>query len=152
MSADGNKATLLRYVDVVWGRKNLDALGDFLVSSYRRHVSHNAPPLDVNGQRQRLVVMCTAFPDAELTVEAVLADGDLVAFRSTMRGTHRAALGGVKATGRPVAVGLVDMVRFEDGKIAEHWGGADFLDLYGQIGAVLTDGPHPSHTSWKTLE
>jgi predicted ester cyclase len=53
------------------------------------------------------------FPDLSITVEDVMADGDLVAARVVMRGTHQ---GEVKA---------IDMFRISNGKIVEHWGHAD---------------------------
>jgi len=147
-----NEARLRQYLDEVWGRRALDALDRFLSPDYRRHTSPKQRQLDRDGQHQRLGMLWSAFLDANLTVEAVIADGDLVAFRSRSRGTHRGAFAGFPATGRPVEVHLVDLVRFAGGKIAEQWGGPDFLDLYGQIGATLVPGPHVSHESWKTLE
>jgi predicted ester cyclase len=147
-----NKSTLLRYIDEVWGRRSLDGIDRFLAPNYRRHTSPTQPPIDRDGQRNRLRTLWSAFPDAVLAVEAVIADGDHVAFRSRFRGTHRGVFSGFAATGRSVDVQLLDLVRFDGGRIAEQWGGPDFLDLYGQIGAVLVPGPHASHDSWKTLE
>lgn len=74
-----------------------------------------------------------AFPDIALTVDDVLIDGDRIAFRSTLRGTHLGPFRGFEPTGRPVTVSLVDIVRVENDQFVEQWGGPDLLDLLRQI-------------------
>ncbi|HUG31472.1 MAG TPA: ester cyclase [Acidimicrobiia bacterium] len=135
MSPEENKQLLERYVAEVWDNGNLEALKDFLAPDYRRHVSPTLPPLDLDEQTQRLAGFRSAFPDIELTVEEVLAEGDRIAFRSTITGTHRGELAGLPPTGRQIAVGLVDVIRVEDGRFAEQWGGPNMADLFRQLGA-----------------
>jgi len=66
-----------------------------------------------------------AFPDMRVTVEDLVAEGDRVAARVTMRGTHRGVFQGLAPTGKRVEVRAMDMFRISDGKIVEHWGHAD---------------------------
>jgi steroid delta-isomerase-like uncharacterized protein len=66
-----------------------------------------------------------AFPDLSVTVEDVMAEGDRVAARVTMRGTHLGEFQGIAPTGKRVEVRAMDMFRISDGKIMEHWGHAD---------------------------
>ncbi len=133
MSAEANEQLLARYVREVWDEGNLDALERFLSPSYKRHVSPTLPPLDRNGQIERLGGFRSAFPDITLTVEDVVAGDDRVAFRSTIRGTHRGPLAGLAATENEIEVTLVDIVRIEDGSFAEQWGGPDMSDLIRQL-------------------
>ena len=65
------------------------------------------------------------FPDLSVTVEDVMAEGDRVAARVTMRGTHRGEFQGIAPTGKRVEVRAIDMFRISNGKIVEHWGHAD---------------------------
>src|SRR5215212_9433654 len=65
------------------------------------------------------------FPDLNVTVEDVMAEGDRVAARVTMRGTHRGEFQGIAPTGKRVEVRAIDMFRISGGKIVEHWGAAD---------------------------
>ena len=65
------------------------------------------------------------FPDLSITVEEVMAEGDRVAARVTMRGTHRGEFQGIAPTGKRVEVKAIDMFRISGGKIVEHWGHAD---------------------------
>jgi steroid delta-isomerase-like uncharacterized protein len=138
MTARENKALLRRYIEEVWHKSNTAALDDFLAPNYRRHVSATTPPLTLDGQKQRLAGFRTAFPDIELTLEDVLAEDDRVAFRSTIRGTHEAEFQGIAPTGSRVTVALLDVVRIEDGRIVEQWGGPDMLDLLRQLGATVS--------------
>jgi predicted ester cyclase len=53
-----------------------------------------------------------------------------------LTGTHRGELGGIPASGKSVEFDCTDIIRVEDGKVAEHWGTTDNLSLMQQIGAV----------------
>ncbi len=66
-----------------------------------------------------------AFPDLRVTVEDLVAEGDRVAARVTMRGTHQREFQGLAPTGKRVQVRAIDMFRISNGKIVEHWGHAD---------------------------
>ena len=65
------------------------------------------------------------FPDLSITVEDVIAEGDRVAARVVMRGTHWGEFQGIAPTGKQVEVKAIDMFRISNGKIVEHWGHAD---------------------------
>jgi steroid delta-isomerase-like uncharacterized protein len=65
------------------------------------------------------------FPDLTIAVEEVMAEGDKVTARVTMRGTHQGEFQGIAPTGRRVEVRAIDIFRIEDGKIVEHWGHGD---------------------------
>ena len=77
-----------------------------------------------------------AFSDFELTVEDVLADGDKVAGRYTIRGTHSGELMGVPATGNPVDLEAQSFFRFENGQVVERWQALDGAALLTQLGAL----------------
>ena len=65
------------------------------------------------------------FPDLSVAIEDVMAQGDRVAARVTMRGTHRGEFQGIAPTSKRVEVRAIDMLRISGGKIVEHWGHAD---------------------------
>lgn len=129
-----------RYVERIWGKGDLEALPDFLAASYRRYLSPRDEPLDVDGQRRRLAGIRAAFPDAGLQIQAIVAEGDLVTFRSLMSGTHLGTFLGLPATGRRFEVSIIDVLRVSDGLVVEHWGGPDLLDLVRQLGATVVPG------------
>ena len=56
-----------------------------------------------------------------VTVEDIIAEGDKVVARITMSGTHQGELMGVAPTGKQITLGLIDIVRFDGGKLVERW-------------------------------
>ena len=66
-----------------------------------------------------------AFPDLSDAVEDLMAEGDRVAARGTMRGTHRGEFQRIAPTGKRVEVSAIDMFRISGSKVVEHWGHAD---------------------------
>ena len=86
----------------------------------------------------------TAFPDLKFEVHAILAEGDIVAFRSTMTGTHRGTLSvgsarELPATGRTVSVSHMHFVRMVNGKVTDLWHLWDTPQMLGQLG--ITPAP-----------
>ena len=75
-------------------------------------------------------------PDAQISVEASVAERDVVASRWTITGTHRGTFQGVPATGRLVTFSGIDFSRVVEGKVAEHWAQFDLLAVLQQIGAL----------------
>src|SRR5688572_18195094 len=80
----------------------------------RGFVGHNMPlglPPGRDGVKRFLEELRSGLDDLSITIDAVLADGDLVAVRSTIRGVHRGALMGIPATGRRLEIEGMDVVR-----------------------------------------
>ena len=77
-----------------------------------------------------------AFPDYQITIHDVIVEGDKVVTRKTFYGTHQGDWMGVPASGRKIAFGGIDIVRFAGDKVVEHWGQFDMLTLAQQIGAI----------------
>jgi predicted ester cyclase len=133
MPAEENKALVRRVLAEVRHGWTPAVIEQFFAPDYRRHLSPTGPHLTGEEQRERASRLRVAFPDAEATLEDILAEGDRVAYRLTIRGTHRASFLGVAPTGRRVAVSLFAIVRVEGGKLAEEWGGLDQGDLLRQL-------------------
>lgn len=134
MPGDENRNLLHRYIAEVWGAGDPEAVLRFAAETFKRHTSPRSAPLDRAAQIERLKGIRAAFPDITIEVEDVVSEADKLVFRSTMRGTHQGEFLGIAPTGREVVVGLLDLVRIEDGRFAEQWGGPDMLDLLRQLG------------------
>jgi steroid delta-isomerase-like uncharacterized protein len=137
MSAeDRNKALLRRFYEELWNQGNLEAIPELISEDFvDHHALPGAPP-----SRERLAALVTtwrtAFPDMRESVEDLIAEGDKVVGRFTMRGTHDGAFMGVPPTSRSVTMSGIDIVRVADGKIAEFWYGEHLLELMQQLGAA----------------
>jgi steroid delta-isomerase-like uncharacterized protein len=77
-----------------------------------------------------------AFPDLKITVEAQIAEGDLVVTRWSSTGTHEGDLPGLPASHNKVTVTGIGIDRIENGKIVEGWNNWDTLGMMQQLGAV----------------
>ncbi len=141
MSTEENKSLVRRYVDQVLNGGRFELLDELLSPNYKRYLSPTVAPLTPELQKQRLAGLRAAFPDLHLTIDDLIAEGDRIVLRVTLRGTHRGAFQGIAPTARPVTVFALDVVRIEDGKFIEHWGGPDLLNLLQQLGAVVSAAP-----------
>jgi steroid delta-isomerase-like uncharacterized protein len=77
-----------------------------------------------------------AFPDLKMTMDDAIVEGNQIAARFTMTGTHKGEFAGVPATGKSVKIGGIDIVRFEGDKAVEHWGYTDQMGLMQQLGVM----------------
>lgn len=77
-----------------------------------------------------------ALPEFEVTFEDLLAEGDRVAMRLTITGTHEGPMMGTEPTGKLVEFSNMIFHRMESGKIAERWVQPDVFELLKQIGSI----------------
>ena len=78
----------------------------------------------------------SAFPDFHVTIEDQIAEGDRVATRWTMRGTHEGEFRGISPTGKQITVTGIGIFRFSDGKVVESWDNFDQLGMMRQLGVI----------------
>ena len=110
---------------------------------------YNGQPISREVIRQMRSILWTAAPDVQWIAENTFAEGDWVAVRWTMRGTHTGefvhpAWGSAPASGKPVALTYLDHYRIADGQIAETWEVRDGLSLREQFGIVTTPSQSPA--------
>lgn len=95
----------------------------------------NQPP-GVEGAKQILLELTTAFPDLKIKIEDVLQDGNKVVVRSEISGTQRNPLMGLPAKNRKMAIQAIDIHEFKDGKIVRTWHTEDWLTGLHQLGIL----------------
>ena len=135
MSAAENKDLVRRFIEGVLVGGDFAALAELTAPDC---VEHTAPPGEppAEGTAARFMVLWrAAFPDLAITVEDLVAEGDRVAARWTLRGTHRGAFLGRPPTGRRVAVAGRERYRLADGRIVERWAAVDTPGLLRQLDA-----------------
>jgi predicted ester cyclase len=104
-------------------------------------VSLEPAPLDSEAWTRFLSGFVEAFPDLHLTVEDAVGEGDLVAQRVHFAGIHTGEFQGLPPTHRKVTFSGLELNRFVDGRVAEHWFQMDSLTLLQQLGLVVVPGP-----------
>lgn len=135
MTAEENKALVLRYIDEVWNGHDLGAIDELVSPGYVNHAA-STEEYRRGGARRIWEWVLSVFPDHRFDVDDVAADGQTVAVRGTMVGTHEGELMGIAPTGERVAVQQSHWFRVVDEKIAEHWAVRDDLGMMRQLGVM----------------
>ena len=134
-------AIAMRYADEVWNGQDLDAVDGIFSAG---HVYHDPLlpdlPTGPDGVRQRRGIYLAAIPDGRVTLNRILADGQLVAADWSYTGTNSGEIMGMPPTGRTGSITGSHFFRFEGERIAETWTYPDNLGLLQQLGLV-TVGP-----------
>ncbi len=136
MSAEDNKATNRRFYEEVINQKQLAVVDEIADATYVNHSFPPGLPPGREGLKAFVGAFHAAFPDGHLSIDQMIAEGDTVATRLTFRGTQTGNFLSIPPTGKQVAVPALDMARFADGKLVEHWGGPDQMSLMQQLGVI----------------
>jgi steroid delta-isomerase-like uncharacterized protein len=143
VSEEENKALIRQWIEA-YNQRDLEAEADVLAPGFVAHVPGAPAPLDLEGLeawRQFLAPFTEAFPDLQLTIQEVAAEGETVAARVAFRGTHRGEFQGIPPTGKQVAFSSMEFNRVVDGKVEEHWVEINLLGLVQQLGVATIPGP-----------
>jgi steroid delta-isomerase-like uncharacterized protein len=136
MSAEENKALFRRFYEEVWNRGNLSVADELIAPDFINHAASPGSNRGPESMRGSVTWARNAFPDLHFEIEELIAEGDIVAGRLTMSGTHEGSLMGEPPTGRSVRTNHMHFVRFRDGKAVEHWGVRDDLGMMRQLGLI----------------
>ncbi len=131
-----NKRLMERFVEFI--NTASEKLADELISPKAIfHVPGRPEPVvGPAGYLEIIGMMRGGFPDIRWTLEETIAEGDNVAARFTMRGTHQGNFFGVPPTGKKIAVQAMNFYRWSNGQIVGERGQPDLLGLLQQIGAA----------------
>ncbi len=139
--AQSEETLIHRWFEEVWNQKRESAIdelmaGDNIVNGL---VGPDGKPMrGPAGFKPFFRHFCTAFPDIRIVVEDVVVDGDKIAARCSVSGTHTGPGLMPAPTTKPIAITGMCIVRVENGKIAESWNNFDFMSLYQQLGMQLS--------------
>ena len=137
-----NAATVRRFIKDVVNGGSMHLLTEMVAPDFVGHAPHG-DHYGPEGVRIVVAEYRVAFPDLSVTVEDLLAQGDRVAYRFLLRGTHTGPFMGIPASGQPVVAGGMAIERLADGRLAESWMYLDAPQLLRQLGVapVLEHGP-----------
>ena len=121
MSVDYNKIIVRRFFEEVFIKRNI-SLVDELVSP--NFINHNASiqVLGVEGVRRAAIAQLSGFPDIHTAIEDIIAEGEKVVVRGRDHFTQQ-------PEGKPIELTWIEILRLEDGKLAEAWVEADMRPL-----------------------
>ena len=137
--SEQNKAMVRKFVEEVQTRHNFDAMDDIVADDPVNHTPipgmPEMPPTR-EALKQLQMGLVAAFPDARLTINNQVAEGDKVVTHKTFEGTHQGDLFGMPPSGKQVRFDIIDIWGIVDGRMKDHWAVADMMSLMQQIGAA----------------
>jgi steroid delta-isomerase-like uncharacterized protein len=134
MPASANEENLQRAFEA-WNARDLDGYLALYDDSIKLH-GYSSEPMDKTAVRGFYEMIHRAFDGPKLTFHDVISNGDRLAIRFTMTGTHRAEFLGIPPTGRNVAVDGITILKFKNGRCVERWSSVDMYAWLLQLGAV----------------
>ena len=143
MSTEDNKAATRRGFEEGWNQGKVDVFDELFASTFSYHDPALPNGLNTQGYKQLVTAMRKAFPDLQITIDDLIAEGDQVAVRLTLRGTHTGDLETVMhipATGKQVTESIIALVRFAGVKAVEVWSQPDTLGFLQQLGVIRMPG------------
>ena len=112
-------------------------LDELCAPDYKMYFPSNAEPINLEEHKQLYQAFKDAFPDMNHTIDTIIAEGDMVSTRETIRGTHNGEFQGIPPTGNKFEMSAICHWRISDGKLVEYWSDGDILGLMTQLGMEL---------------
>jgi steroid delta-isomerase-like uncharacterized protein len=137
--SEENKKLVRRWFDEVWNKGRADAIEEMFAPDGIAHGLSDDPAKPITGPREFRpfhTVFREAFPNMMIVVEDMVAEGDKVAARCSVRAKHEGEFLGRAATESPVDFTGMVIVRIDNGKIVEAWNNFDFMTLHRQVGLL----------------
>jgi steroid delta-isomerase-like uncharacterized protein len=135
-TAENKEIVRRRWYQDLWDNWNLSTADDLFTSDYRLHLPGIPTSMDREATKAVVKMFSASFPDLQHTIDEMIAEGNAVAARWTIRGTHRGDFQGIPATGQSVKLSGTTVHHLADGKIAETWLTFDNLQLLQQLGVT----------------
>jgi predicted ester cyclase len=140
MSTETNKALMRRAIEEVYNQGKVALIDELGTPNYVHHM----PPFPDFGSledyKRFFIAIRSAFPDLHITIEDLIAEGELVVLRYTWRGTNTGDFVlptmRIPATGKQVTMMGITITRYAGGKAVEAWDLVDNLGFYQQLGLI----------------
>jgi steroid delta-isomerase-like uncharacterized protein len=135
-----NKEIVRRIFDEFWRGGNTSVLDQLLASDATNHELSKEPVSGRNAYKEWATgfrqVTARGYPDLDIALDAIVAEGDLVVKRWTFRGTHTGDYMGLPPSGKKVVMAGSTMYRIQGGQVRESWWNYDALGMMQQLGII----------------
>jgi predicted ester cyclase len=126
-----NKTIVRNYLEEVWTKHHHAAVDDYLSPDFAQHTSNVSSGRA--GVRGFFAMLDSALSDLDFALEDVIAEGDKVYWRFTLRARHSGPFIGLAPTGKTITLTGMSIGRLAEGKLVEAWGEQDMLGLMQQL-------------------
>lgn len=132
MTNEQNIAATRRLIDEGFTRGDLGVCDELVAPDALENQRGSGPGIE--GTKNTIRTLHAWFSDFTLTVVDLVASEDTVWIRNRATGVNTGSVMGRPPTGRPFDITVIDILRFADGKVVEHWGVPDQLGMLIQLG------------------
>jgi predicted ester cyclase len=137
-----DNVTLARSLYEAWNDRNFDRAAASVTPDAKITIIGSGDTFEgPEGIRKYDLMWAEAFPDGQITIDRVIAQGDHVVVEFTGRGTHTGTLvtpaGSIAATGRSVTLQLCDVLEISDGLVSSQRTYFDAGSLMAQLGLTV---------------
>ncbi|WP_089726787.1 ester cyclase [Candidatus Thiosymbion oneisti] len=135
MSSEDNKQVVRRFYDEVMGAGRVEVLDEVMVEDFIDHgEALFGSPRGRETLRQSIGAVHGILPGLYVSLHEIIAEGDLVGVRGTMRCRHGGNFLGVAGTGHELSWEGIAIFRLAAGRIAERWFNSDSISIFRQLG------------------
>jgi steroid delta-isomerase-like uncharacterized protein len=134
MGAAENKEVIRRLVKEIWNQGDASAIDRYFAATFRNHNPNLPFVTDRSSFAEWVAATRYSFPDGVTQIDSLVAEGDLVVARWTMRGSHRGTFNGISPTGRMVTLSGITFYHLLAGQVIECWWMTDSYGLLKQLG------------------
>jgi steroid delta-isomerase-like uncharacterized protein len=139
-SPEVNKEIVGRYFNEIMNQGKLEVIDEIMAPNFAFRIPTLADPVrGRDGIKQFVTGLRTGFPDIQFTVKHQIVEGNKVAARYSMTGTHKGEFLGVPATGNSVKDIGNDLFHLAGGQIVGIWVSEDAVGLMQQLGAIAAE-------------
>ena len=140
MSAEEkNKLLVHEFFEEAWVKGNVAAVDEFMAADYVEHPRPSTLPPGTEGLKQLIAAYRTAFPDLKMTLDDIFGEGEMVAYRWSVSGTHLGDWLGIPPTGNHITATGITIFRIAGGKVVESWTSIDLSPTDEEL-RWLTEG------------
>lgn len=133
--ASKNKEVIRNLYENILNKRKFEQLGSVISNDY----ANDQGGKGIEGFQKQIPELIKAFPDAQWTLTAIIAEGDNVVVKQTMQGTHREKFQNITPTNRAVTNEGMAIYKLKDGKIIHHEIKTDRLGFLQQLGVIPVD-------------
>lgn len=135
MTTTDNETIVRRFYEEVMNQGKVEVLDEVMDENFVDHgEALFGSPKGREILRQGISATHGILAGLTVTLEGIIAEGDLVGVRGTMRCTHQGAFLGVAPTGNELTWKGVAIFRLAGGKIVERWFNSDSISILRQLG------------------
>lgn len=131
-----NTDIVRRAIEEGWNKADFSVIDEVYDRDFVFHQEGGEVVNGIDNFKQWVRLIHAAFPDIQYSIEAMYAEGNSVATRYTVRGTHQGDFRGLQPTGKAFDLTGHLIHRIAGGKKVEGWGVWDTLGLLTQLGII----------------